>query len=127
MAILDTDLRRTWIFGVGAERATHIAVIDGVPSKLRSTFRRRWRRAWHFGIWHFACRHVRSRRPGHRGEIRCLVVTEPYAAIGDEPIGGGDRVAPAQRAIQRKIDTRKAGGTVAVAGAVGAQRLPIGK
>jgi hypothetical protein len=29
MDILDTDLRRKWTFGVGAERATHIAVIDG--------------------------------------------------------------------------------------------------
>ena len=42
---------------------------------------------------------ARLRRPARRRrcrrEIRVLVVADPYAGIGDEPVSGGDRVARA--------------------------------
>jgi citrate lyase subunit beta / citryl-CoA lyase len=34
MAIPDPDLRRTWIFGAGADRAAHIAMIDSGADAL---------------------------------------------------------------------------------------------
>ena len=44
-----------------------------------------------------ACGHrlPRDGRRRKRREIRVLVVTDPYAGIGDEPVSGGDRVARA--------------------------------
>ena len=59
--------------------------------RLRRDGRRRKRRAGHLG-----------RR--YRREIRGLVVADPYAGIGGEPVGGGERVARAQRAVHREID-----------------------
>ena len=56
-----------------------------------------------------------------------LVVADLDAGIGHQPVGGGDHVACAQRSVERQIDRREAGGIAAVAGAVGAQRLSIGK
>jgi len=62
-----------------------------------------------------------ARKRGHRREIWGLVVADPYAGIGDDPVGGGEHVAGGQRAVQGEIDWRKTGGIVAIAGAVGAQ------
>ncbi len=45
-----------------------------------------------------------ARRRCYRREIRVLVVADPYAGIGDEPVSGGERVARAQRAVHREID-----------------------
>lgn len=47
-------------------------------------------------IYALVARGHRLPRDGHRRkrrEIRVLVVTDPYARIGDEPVSGGDRVA----------------------------------
>src|SRR6476659_634507 len=47
-------------------------------------------------IYALVARGHRLRRDGRRRkrrEIRVLVVTDPYAGIGDEPVSGGDRVA----------------------------------
>ena len=49
-------------------------------------------------IYALVARGHRLRRDGRRRkrcEIRVLVVADPYAGIGDEPISGGDRVARA--------------------------------
>ena len=55
------------------------------------------------------------------------LVAEADAGIGHQAVGGGDHVAGAQRGVERQIDRGESGGLPAVAGAIGAQRLAIGK
>src|SRR5579883_203675 len=73
----------------------------------------------HFG------RLARIRR--RRLEIWGLFVADAYTGIGHELVCGGENVARAQRTVQREINWRKTGRTVAIASAVGAQCLPIRK
>ena len=47
----------------------------------------------------------------NRREVGGLADAEPDAGIGDQPVGGGDDVAGAQRGVERKVDRRKADGS----------------
>jgi hypothetical protein len=69
-----------------------------VPTRSTARCDRRAVIAASIRIYALVARGHRLRRDGRRRkrrEIRVLVVTDPYAGIGDEPVSGGDRVARA--------------------------------